>query len=68
MAEPGDPALNAVVKEQQCNFHLNFGEVYWNSRLQAEHRRLISNFKKGEEVRMHMCIFICMYACMFIGN
>ena len=56
VAQPGDSALDAVVKEHMCNFHLNFGEVYWNSRLQAEHTRLVNSFVKGEEARFCFCV------------
>jgi tRNA (guanine37-N1)-methyltransferase len=31
-------------------FQFNYGEVYWNSRLQTEHERLVSCFKRGETI------------------
>lgn len=37
-------------KESNCIFTLDFSKVYWNSRLQTEHDRLINTFKKNELV------------------
>lgn len=37
-------------KESNCIFTLDFSKVYWNSRLQTEHGRLINTFKKHELV------------------
>ena len=34
--------LNVTLKESNANFTFNFAEVYWNSRLQMEHHRIIS--------------------------
>lgn len=50
MAEPCDPVLEATVKQSGCVFKLNFGDVYWNSRLEGEHARLVSTFKTGDVV------------------
>jgi tRNA (guanine37-N1)-methyltransferase len=50
MAEPCDPALEATVKQSGCVFKLNFGDVYWNSRLEGEHARLVSTFKTGDVI------------------
>ena len=33
--------LEVEVKEDGCRFQLDFAKVYWNSRLQSEHRRLV---------------------------
>ena len=33
--------LEVEVKEDRCKFKLDFEKVYWNSRLQHEHRRLV---------------------------
>lgn len=33
--------LEVEVKEDGCRFQLDFAKVYWNSRLQNEHRRLV---------------------------
>lgn len=36
--------------ESDCTFAFDFSKVYWNSRLQDEHKRLIDSFKPGEVV------------------
>jgi tRNA (guanine37-N1)-methyltransferase len=46
----GEPDLNVIVKEHDCEFRFNFAEVYWNSRLQTEHARLVEKFTPGEAV------------------
>ena len=38
----GEPVLETEVRESGCVFRLHVGDVYWNSRLQAEHARLVS--------------------------
>ncbi|ORX49275.1 guanine(37)-N1-methyltransferase, partial [Piromyces finnis] len=40
--------MNAELKESNCNFQFDFSTVYWNSRLQGEHERLVKKFKKDE--------------------
>ena len=42
----GDNDLNVTVKESNARFSFNFEEVYWNSRLQTEHSRLIQLISK----------------------
>mmetsp|Transcript_17575 Transcript_17575/g.31551 ORF Transcript_17575/g.31551 Transcript_17575/m.31551 type:complete len:482 (-) Transcript_17575:66-1511(-) len=37
----GDPSTVIRLKEQQCWFEFEYRDVYWNSRLQGEHARLI---------------------------
>ena len=37
----GEAQTEVVLKESGAVFHFNFAEVYWNSRLQTEHGRLI---------------------------
>ena len=37
----GDENLETTVKENGATFRLDYGRVYWNSRLEREHRRLI---------------------------
>lgn len=37
----GDDDLNVEIYESKCHFRFNYGKVYWNSRLQAEHSRLV---------------------------
>ncbi|ORX75535.1 hypothetical protein BCR32DRAFT_296833 [Anaeromyces robustus] len=40
--------MNAELKESNCTFKFDFSKVYWNSRLQGEHERLVKKFKKNE--------------------
>ena len=35
-----------TVKEEGCSFELDFRQVYWNSRLVGEHRRLVNFIRK----------------------
>ncbi|KAF1803917.1 Met-10+ like-protein-domain-containing protein [Mucor lusitanicus] len=46
----GDTNMMTELKENDCKFRFDFSKVYWNSRLQAEHRRLVSLFKKGDYI------------------
>ena len=46
----GEPDLETQVKQHSARFRLNYGEVYWNSRLEAEHKRLTEGFRRGEVV------------------
>lgn len=46
----GDNDMNVTVHEQGCEFRFDFSRVYWNSRLETEHRRLCDKFKEGELV------------------
>ena len=50
IAGPSDPALDATVKQNGCSFKLNFGDVYWNSRLEGEHARLVSTFTTHDRI------------------
>lgn len=36
--------------EGNCTFRFDYSKVYWNSRLQTEHKRLIDSFQPGEVV------------------
>lgn len=38
----------ATMVESKCKFTFDFSKVYWNSRLQGEHLRLVQLFKKGD--------------------
>ena len=38
----GEDRFEVVVRESNALFHFNFKDVYWNSRLQTEHSRLIT--------------------------
>lgn len=43
----GDTSLETEVRQHGIPFKLDFGEVYWNSRLEAEHKRLIEQIRPG---------------------
>lgn len=38
------------VQESNCRFRFDYAHVYWNSRLQAEHWRLVKEFQKEQSV------------------
>lgn len=44
----GEPETVVQVKEEGCRFEFDYAKVYWNSRLQFEHRRLVSLFAPGQ--------------------
>ncbi|KAJ5902755.1 tRNA (guanine(37)-N1)-methyltransferase [Penicillium taxi] len=46
----GENDLNVVQHEQDCEFHFDYARVYWNSRLETEHRRLVQKFQPGQMV------------------
>ncbi|KAF1989698.1 guanine methyltransferase Trm5 [Aulographum hederae CBS 113979] len=46
----GPDNLNVETKEGDCIFRFDYGKVYWNSRLNTEHRRLVDMFKEGDAV------------------
>ncbi|KAL1191471.1 tRNA (guanine(37)-N1)-methyltransferase 1 [Cardamine amara subsp. amara] len=46
----GENGMETEVKQYGARFKLDFGLVYWNSRLEHEHMRLLSLFKPGETV------------------
>lgn len=46
----GDNDLNVIQHEQDCEFRFDYARVYWNSRLETEHRRLVEKFREGEMV------------------
>ncbi|KAK4128214.1 hypothetical protein N657DRAFT_638639 [Parathielavia appendiculata] len=48
LAGPDD--LNVQVSESDCIFEFDYSKVYWNSKLESEHRRLINLFQPGEVV------------------
>lgn len=48
LAGSGDLMVELV--ENGCTFKFDYGTVYWNSRLEKEHTRLINLFKPGEVV------------------
>ena len=42
--------MNVEVVEGGCLFKFDFSKVYWNSRLETEHKRLVDIFQPGEVV------------------
>lgn len=46
----GDHDTMVEVREEGCTFAFDYAKVYWNSRLQAEHRRLVQSFETGSTV------------------
>lgn len=46
----GDNEMNVIQHEQDCEFRFDYSRVYWNSRLDTEHRRLVEKFRPGEMV------------------
>ena len=43
----GDDNLETCTKESDCSFELDFGKVYWNSRLSTEHERVVRSLPDG---------------------
>jgi len=48
LAGPDD--MNVEIKEEDCIFRFDYSKVYWNSRLNTEHKRLVDLFQPGEVV------------------
>ncbi|KAI0996047.1 tRNA (guanine(37)-N1)-methyltransferase [Podosphaera aphanis] len=48
LAGPDD--MNVELSEGGCVFKFDYSKVYWNSRLQTEHKRLVDAFNPGEVV------------------
>ncbi|KAJ5520412.1 tRNA transferase Trm5/Tyw2 [Penicillium fimorum] len=46
----GENDLNVIQHEQDCEFRFDYARVYWNSRLETEHRRLVEKFEPCEMV------------------
>lgn len=46
----GEDNMNVEIREGDCTFRFDYSKVYWNSRLQTEHKRLVDSFKSGEVV------------------
>lgn len=44
----GEQDTVTEVRENGCRFALDFAKVYWNSRLETEHRRIVESLKKGD--------------------
>ena len=45
---PSNPC-SFLQREGDCRFRLDFSKVYWNSRLQGEHERIVKTFFKEDE-------------------
>ncbi|GAA6056277.1 hypothetical protein JCM3770_007290 [Rhodotorula araucariae] len=46
----GDPDFVVEMAEHDCKFRFDFSKVYWNSRLQTEHARLVETFSSDEVI------------------
>ncbi|KAJ1863945.1 tRNA(m(1)G37)methyltransferase [Coemansia sp. RSA 2703] len=46
----GEPEFVARVRENECVFEFDYSKVYWNSRLQDEHERMVKRFDKGSSI------------------
>lgn len=46
----GEARFETEVKEHAFRFQLDYSKVYWNSRLEHEHDRLVHKFRKGEVI------------------
>jgi tRNA (guanine37-N1)-methyltransferase len=46
----GEDDMNVEIRESDCVFRFDYSRVYWNSRLNTEHKRLVDMFKPGEVV------------------
>ncbi|KAG1709977.1 hypothetical protein DVH05_016986 [Phytophthora capsici] len=51
----GDDDMEVEVHESKATFRFNYAEVYWNSRLQQEHLRIIRQIKPHDVVCDMMC-------------
>lgn len=48
LAGPDD--MDVEIREADCTFRFNYAKVYWNSRLNTEHGRLVESFAQGDAV------------------
>ena len=46
----GDNNMNTEVNESKCRFRFDYSQVYWNSRLQLEHERIVEKFTSKDIV------------------
>ncbi|GAA5980307.1 hypothetical protein JCM10908_001607 [Rhodotorula pacifica] len=46
----GEPDFQVEMSEHDCKFRFDFSKVYWNSRLQTEHARLVDTFKTSDVI------------------
>jgi len=46
----GEDRMSTSVSEHGCLFEFDYSQVYWNSRLQSEHKRLVDQIQPGDTV------------------
>ncbi|KAI9888644.1 MAG: tRNA(m(1)G37)methyltransferase [Vezdaea aestivalis] len=46
----GENNMNVEVHDGNCTFHFDYSKVYWNTRLNTEHHRIIDLFEPGDAV------------------
>ena len=46
----GEEGMETEVRQHGLRFRLDFSKVYWNSRLETEHKRLVESFKPSDVV------------------
>jgi len=51
----GEPSYITEVRQRGLRFRLDYSAVYWNSRLETEHQKLVETFAPGEEVWDMFC-------------
>lgn len=51
----GESDFVAEVKENGCRFQMDFSKVYWNSRLETEHRRIIDSVAPSDVLADAFC-------------
>lgn len=42
--------MNVEIREHNCVFNFDYSKVYWNSRLEGEHTRIVDKFQPGQAV------------------
>jgi tRNA (guanine37-N1)-methyltransferase len=51
----GDPTTETSLRENGCTFQLDFSKVYWNSRLDTEHGRIVNSLKSDDILADAFC-------------
>lgn len=51
----GEKNLETSLKENSCTFLLDFSKVYWNSRLETEHRRIVDSLSEDDVLADAFC-------------
>lgn len=44
----GEESLLTSVKENNCVFAMDYAKVYWNSKLEPEHRRIVESLRSTD--------------------